>query len=161
MCPKVKEHLHKMECLGMITHVDKPTDWVSSITYVQKANGELCLCLDPHDLNRPSAKITTRHPLWRKLPMSLCTLATSPSWMPTMDTGQSFLIRNPAYSPPSTVPLEDTISCIFSLALSALKTSSRRRWTRSSKSSKDALGLQMTSLSMVAPKWNMMPVFGT
>ena len=49
--PKVKEHLDKMECLGMITHVDEPTDWVSSITYVQKANGELCLCLDPHDLN--------------------------------------------------------------------------------------------------------------
>ena len=36
---------------GVITCVDKPTDWVSSITYVQKANGELCLCLDPHDLN--------------------------------------------------------------------------------------------------------------
>ena len=41
-----------MEALGVITHVDQPTDWVSSITYVQKANGELCLCLDPHDLNR-------------------------------------------------------------------------------------------------------------
>ena len=40
-----------MECLGMITHVDEPTDWVSSITYVQKANGKLHLCLDPHDLN--------------------------------------------------------------------------------------------------------------
>ena len=40
-----------MECLGLITHVDEPTDWVSSITYIQKANGELCLCLDPHDLN--------------------------------------------------------------------------------------------------------------
>ena len=51
LCPKVKEHLDKMECLGVITHVDEPTDWVSSITYVQKANGELCLCLDPHDLN--------------------------------------------------------------------------------------------------------------
>ena len=50
--PKVKEHLAKMETLGVITHVDQPTDWVSSITYVQKANGELCLCLDPHDLNR-------------------------------------------------------------------------------------------------------------
>ena len=48
---KVKEHLNKMECLGMITHVDKPTDWVSSITYVQKANGKLHLCLDPCDLN--------------------------------------------------------------------------------------------------------------
>ena len=49
--PKVKEHLYKMECLGVITHVDEPMDWVSSITYVQKANGELRLCLDPHDLN--------------------------------------------------------------------------------------------------------------
>ena len=40
-----------MECLGVITHVDEPMDWVSSITYVQKANGELRLCLDPRDLN--------------------------------------------------------------------------------------------------------------
>ena len=44
--PKVKEHLDKIECLGVITHVDEPTDWVSSITYIQKANGEL------HDLNK-------------------------------------------------------------------------------------------------------------
>ena len=51
LCPKVKEHLNKMECLGMITHVDEPMDWVSSITYIQKANGEICLCLDPCDLN--------------------------------------------------------------------------------------------------------------
>ena len=51
LCPKVKEHLNKMECLGVITHVDEPTDWVSSITYIQKANGKLCLCLDPCDLN--------------------------------------------------------------------------------------------------------------
>ena len=40
-----------MECLGVITHADEPMDWVSSITYIQKANGELCLCLDPRDLN--------------------------------------------------------------------------------------------------------------
>ena len=52
LAPKVKEHLNKMECLGMITCVDEPTDWVSSITYVQKANGKLCLCLDPRDLNK-------------------------------------------------------------------------------------------------------------
>ena len=49
--PRVKEHLNKMECLGVITHVDEPMDCVSSITYIQKVNGELCLCLDPHDLN--------------------------------------------------------------------------------------------------------------
>ena len=41
-----------MEALGVITHLDQPTDWVSSITYVQKANSELCLCLDLCDLNR-------------------------------------------------------------------------------------------------------------
>ena len=51
LCPKVKEHLNKMECLGVITCVDKPMDWVSSITYLHKANGKLCLCLDPCDLN--------------------------------------------------------------------------------------------------------------
>ena len=48
--PKVKEHLNKMEHMGVIVHVDQPMDWVSSITYIQKANGELHLCLDPHDL---------------------------------------------------------------------------------------------------------------
>ena len=53
LCPKVKEHLNKMECLGVITHVDEPTDWVSSITYVQKANDKLCMCLDPCDLIKP------------------------------------------------------------------------------------------------------------
>ena len=41
-----------MEALGVITHVDHPTDWVSLITYAQKGNGELCLCLDLCDLNR-------------------------------------------------------------------------------------------------------------
>ena len=34
------------------SHVDQPTDWVSSITYIQKANDEFCLCLDLCDLNR-------------------------------------------------------------------------------------------------------------
>ena len=49
--PKVKEHLDKMECLGVITCVDEPMDWVSSITYIQKVNGKLHLCLDLCDLN--------------------------------------------------------------------------------------------------------------
>ena len=28
LCLKVKEHLNKMECMGVITHMDYPTDWV-------------------------------------------------------------------------------------------------------------------------------------
>ena len=131
LCPKVKEHLNKMECMQVITHVEQLTDWVSSITYVQKANGKLHLCLDPHDLNEAIHCNHHKIPTVRKFPMNSCTLAASQSWMPITDTGQLFLIRNPAYSQPSTAPLEDTISCIFPLALSDLKTSFQRRWTRS------------------------------
>ena len=40
-----------MECMGVITCVDQPMDWVSSITYIQEASGELHLCFDPHDLS--------------------------------------------------------------------------------------------------------------
>ena len=50
--PKVKEHMAKMEALGVITYIDQPTKWVSSITYIQKANSELHLHLDLCDLNR-------------------------------------------------------------------------------------------------------------
>ena len=46
------EDLAKIEALEVVTHIDQPTDWVSSITYVQKANSELHLCLDLCDLNR-------------------------------------------------------------------------------------------------------------
>ena len=71
--------------------------------------------------------------------MSSCTLASSPSWMPAMDTGQSSLTRTPACLRHSTVPLEDTVSYDFPLTLSVPKTSSRRRWITSLKSAKDVL----------------------
>ena len=37
--------------LGVITLVDKPTDWVSSVAYTWKVSGDLYICLDPPDLN--------------------------------------------------------------------------------------------------------------
>ena len=37
--------------LGVITPVDEPTDWVSSVAYAWKTSSELCIDLDPHDLN--------------------------------------------------------------------------------------------------------------
>ena len=40
-----------MECMGVITLIDQPMDWVSLITYILRANGKLHLCLDPCDLN--------------------------------------------------------------------------------------------------------------
>ena len=49
--PKVKAELDKMVKLGVITPVDEPADWVSSVAYVWKSSGKLPICLDPHDLN--------------------------------------------------------------------------------------------------------------
>ena len=110
---------------------------------------------------RPSAKIITRCPLWRKSLMSLHTLPASPSWRPAMDNGQLSSTRSPACLQHSTVLSEDTISCNFPLASSAHKTSSRRRWIRSSKSTKDASEFWMTSPSTAALRWNMMPTYKT
>ena len=50
--PKVKAELDKMVELGVITPVDEPTDWVSSLAYAHKSNGDIRICLDPRDLNK-------------------------------------------------------------------------------------------------------------
>ena len=52
---KLKEELfdvYLMEKLDIITKMDEPTDWVSSMVIVVKKNGDLRLCLDPRDLNK-------------------------------------------------------------------------------------------------------------
>ena len=48
---KIKAELERMESLDVIRSVDEPTEWVSSITYVHKPDGNLRICLDPKDLN--------------------------------------------------------------------------------------------------------------
>ena len=49
---RLKPELDKKESLGMIVKVNEPTDWVNSITIVEKKNGSLRICLDPRDLNK-------------------------------------------------------------------------------------------------------------
>ncbi|KAK2703917.1 hypothetical protein QYM36_017738 [Artemia franciscana] len=49
---KFKEELHRLESLGVIENVTKPTQWVNSLVLVRKANKSLRICLDPVDLNR-------------------------------------------------------------------------------------------------------------
>jgi transposase InsO family protein len=48
---KIKTELERMVELNVIRPVEEPTDWVSSITFVHKADGSLRICLDPKDLN--------------------------------------------------------------------------------------------------------------
>ena len=49
---RIKEELKRMESANIITYVDYPTDWVSNMQVVKKANGTLRICLDPKALNQ-------------------------------------------------------------------------------------------------------------
>jgi hypothetical protein len=50
---KLKDELKRMEMQDIITKVDEPTDWVSSLVVVEKPRtGKLRVCLDPRDLNK-------------------------------------------------------------------------------------------------------------
>ena len=49
--PLVRDKLNEWEQEEIITPVEEPTDWVSSLTYSMKPNGKLRLCLNPKDLN--------------------------------------------------------------------------------------------------------------
>ena len=48
---RLKATLEKMERQEIIAPVDRPTEWVSNLTVVEKKNGTLRVCLDPKPLN--------------------------------------------------------------------------------------------------------------
>ena len=48
---KFKEELDRLEELGVIAKVDKPTPWVSSVVVATKKSGALRVCIDPKELN--------------------------------------------------------------------------------------------------------------
>ncbi|GFU11707.1 retrovirus-related Pol polyprotein from transposon 297 [Trichonephila clavipes] len=50
--PKLKSTLDRLEKEGIVSKVNKPTDWVQSLVIVEKPNGNLRLCLDPRDHNK-------------------------------------------------------------------------------------------------------------
>ena len=48
----LQKELKRMVDLDIIEAVEGPTDWVNSLVYVTKPNGDLRICLDPCDLNK-------------------------------------------------------------------------------------------------------------
>ena len=48
----IKTELDRLTGMNIIVRETEPTDWVSSITFVEKANGSIRVCLDPKDLNK-------------------------------------------------------------------------------------------------------------
>ncbi|GFW98857.1 transposon Ty3-I Gag-Pol polyprotein [Trichonephila clavipes] len=48
--PKLRSTLDRLEKEGIVSKVNKPTDWVQSLVIVEKPNGNLRLCLDPREI---------------------------------------------------------------------------------------------------------------
>jgi len=46
---KLKNIIKELESKGIITRVDEPTAWISSLVTVLKP-GKICVCIDPRDL---------------------------------------------------------------------------------------------------------------
>ena len=67
----LKQELKRMEQLGVIARVDKPTPWVSAIVIVKKKSGKLRVCIDPRPLNkairRQHFKLPTREEMIAQL----------------------------------------------------------------------------------------------
>lgn len=67
----LKCELKRMEQLGVIARVDKPTPWVSAIVIVKKKSGKLRVCIDPRPLNkaikRQHFKLPTREEMIAQL----------------------------------------------------------------------------------------------
>ena len=58
---EIEKELGEMVHQGIIMKQTEPTPWVSSLTYPQKANGTLWICLEPKDFNNSSSMRITRH----------------------------------------------------------------------------------------------------
>ena len=48
---QLKTELQRLEALGVIARVEKPTEWVSNVLVASKKDGGLRICLDPRPLN--------------------------------------------------------------------------------------------------------------
>ena len=64
---KIEAELQRMVDLDVIRQTNEPTDWVSSITYVQKPDGSLRICLDPRDINTALKRGQHRAPTLEEL----------------------------------------------------------------------------------------------
>ena len=60
---KYKGELNRLEYLGVLSKVDEPTSWVSSVVVTTKTYGQLRVCIDPRHLNRAQKRETYQLPI--------------------------------------------------------------------------------------------------
>ena len=146
---------------GVITHVDQPTDWVSSITYVQKANGELRLCLDPCDLNRAICHYHHKMPSVEEVTHKFANL----HYFTKLDAHHGYwsIVLNEESSLLTTFNSPFGRNCFWHLpfGLVCSKDIFQKKMDQFLKECLDASELPITSPYMVALRQNMMPICRT
>ncbi|CAB3252665.1 unnamed protein product [Arctia plantaginis] len=83
---QVKIKLEEMVREGIIAKVDKPTDWVNSMTVVKKPNGSLRICLDPRNLNSAIKREHFKLPTFEEIVTKLA----GSKYFSTLDAKQGF-----------------------------------------------------------------------
>ena len=61
--PKLDAELKRLTDMGVITPVQEPTPWLSQIVVAVKKNGDLRVCLDPHEVNKVLIREHTTLPI--------------------------------------------------------------------------------------------------
>ena len=67
---ELKAELEKMKNDDIIMRIDEPTEWVNSLAYSRKSNGQLRICLDPKDLNQAIRRCHHKTPTLEELTYS-------------------------------------------------------------------------------------------
>lgn len=69
---RLKLKLHQLESQGIIQQLDGPSEWLNPLVIVEKANGDLRLCLDPKYLNNAIQREHFLIPTAEEIALKLC-----------------------------------------------------------------------------------------
>ena len=102
LLPKVKEELLRMEQLGVITRVDKPTDWCMGTVVVPKTDRKVCICVD---LTRLNESVCRERLILPSVEQILAQLSGAKVFTKLDSFGKSNCQRTQLCSQPSSPPL--------------------------------------------------------
>ena len=84
----MKPELHKIETLGVISKIEEPTEWCSTIVVIPKPNGTVQICVDLTKLN---ASVQRERLLLTLVEQTLAQISGAKYWMQTPVFGKSSL----------------------------------------------------------------------
>jgi len=126
---EICEKLSEMEKLGVIIKCnDEVSEWVNSIAFARKSNGDLRVCIDPKFLNQAMKRTYYKTPTLDEISYKLSGAKCSASLTPNMVTGRSLWTKTAASCAVSTAQQGNIVSLDYPSGSESVKTSSNKRW---------------------------------